>query len=746
MSFTEPAATADDDAAAEISRLKHRLADAEAIVDAIRAGQIDALLIPSQTGGQVLELQGVEHDYRLLVEEMGEGALTLTASGRIYFTNRRFAAMLGTTRETLVGTALSERIAPAERSLYQAWLDRPSPRAQHRLALHLVDADGSEIPCHISLTELPLETKQGAFSVIATDLSVQKRAEDALRHSEQRLKTIVENLPIGIWFLDRSGKITYGNPTATAIWGGALFVGAEDLSAFKAWPLNGERPLAAHDLAVSRAIGSGETTLNEELEIECLDGTHRIILNSAVPIRDGLGEIVGAVVINQDITARKAAEKQIEQLAFFDGLTRLPNRRLLLDRLGQVLAAIQRSGRHGALLFVDLDQFKDLNDSLGHDIGDLLLKHVAQRLTSCVRAQDTVARLGGDEFVVVIENLSVGADRAAAQARSVAGKIQQALSRPYQLGHHVQHSTPSIGVTLIDAAQHSVDELLKQADLAMYQAKEAGRNKLRFFDPAMQTALDLRTALEIQLRQGLQRRQFELHYQPLVDRAGVLFGAEALLRWNHPERGLLRPDLFIPLAEESGLIVPLGEWVLTAACEQLAIWSQHARSARRSLAVNISARQFRDPEFVSLVRRILVGHRVDPQLLELELTESLLLEDIDDSIDKMAALRALGLRFALDDFGTGYSSLAYLKRLPLDVLKIDRSFITDVSTDPNDAAIVRAILALAPQLGLSVIAEGVETESQRQFLARNGCGAFQGYLFGRPGPVEALLADDDNSG
>ncbi|NBC46869.1 MAG: EAL domain-containing protein, partial [Gammaproteobacteria bacterium] len=303
---------------------------------------------------------------------------------------------------------------------------------------------------------------------------------------------------------------------------------------------------------------------------------------------------------------------------------------------------------------------------------------------------------------------------------------------------YIHHSTPSIGAALIDVTEASVDELLKRADLAMYQAKEAGRNTLRFFDPEMQTAFDLRTRMEAQLREGLRAGQFVLHYQPQVDDAGQMIGAEALVRWSHPERGLLSPATFIHLAEESGLILQLGEWVLQAACAQLAAWSQHGSCAERTLAINISARQFREPHFVGMVRTALDRYGIRPHRLKLELTESLLLEDVEDTIHKMAALRELGLRFALDDFGTGYSSLSYLKRLPLDELKIDRSFVDEVTTDANDAAIVRAVLALAPQLGLSVIAEGVETDAQRRFLISNGCHAFQGYLFGRPGPADAL--------
>ncbi|MEA3641413.1 MAG: EAL domain-containing protein [Lamprobacter sp.] len=724
--------------AAEIQDLKRRLAEAEAVLHAIGAGEVDALLVTGRQGGQVLELQGAEHDYRLLVEEMGEGAITLTATGQIYYANRRMAAMLDLSHQLLTGTALAEFISESDRPAYHAWLRTPSPRPQQRLELQLLSASGASIPCHLSLTELPYEQKQGAFCVIATDLSVQKRAEDAVRQSEQRLKSIVEHLPIGVWFLDQHGQISYGNSVAQRIWNCAERFGRDHFRTCDRCSTKAEDGTKLQNCAALRAIFKGETTLNKEVAIQCVDGTQKTILTSAVPIQDGDSNIVGAVVLNTDITERKAAENQIQQLAFFDVLTHLPNRRLLIDRLGHALASIQRTGSIGALLFIDLDHFKDLNDSLGHDMGDQLLKQVAARLVGSVRARDTVARLGGDEFVIVMEDLSDDVEQAAQQTRTVAEKVLAAIAKPYPLGGGQHHVTPSIGATLIDAKDLCVDDLLKRADLAMYQAKDAGRNRFRFFDPQTQIALEQRTELEAHLREGLRNQQFVLHYQAQVDGDGSLIGAEALLRWAHPEHGMLGPDVFIHLAEETGLILPLGEWVLQAACLQLVAWAEDRGSRQRSLAINISARQFRDPNFVEMVRTAVLRYGIEPSLLELELTESLLLEDLDETITKMAALRALGLRFALDDFGTGYSSLAYLKRLPLDTLKIDRSFVDDVTRDANAAAIVRAILALAPKLGLSVIAEGVETEAQRQFLARNGCCAFQGYLFGKPAPAKTL--------
>ncbi|MEO6351796.1 MAG: EAL domain-containing protein [Burkholderiaceae bacterium] len=449
-------------------------------------------------------------------------------------------------------------------------------------------------------------------------------------------------------------------------------------------------------------------------------------------VKDPAGEVSHYVCTLNDITLRKAAENEIRHLAYYDPLTLLPNRRLLLDRLHQALVASERSGHEGALLFIDLDNFKMLNDTLGHDKGDLLLQQVAQRLCTCVREGDTVARLGGDEFVVMLEDLNTSPQVAASQAKAIGEKILATLNQVYLMGEHVYHSSSSIGISLFNHHLGGVDELLKRADLAMYEAKAAGRNTLRFFDPDMQAVVMARAALEADLRQALQEHQFQLYYQPQVGADGRLIGAEALLRWLHPQRGLVLPNEFIPLTEETGLILPLGQWVLETACLQLKSWAAHAELAQLTLAVNISARQLQQPDFVPHVLATLERTGANPGQLKLELTESQLLKDVEDSIDKMLLLKAPGIHFALDDFGTGYSSLSYLKRLPLDQLKIDRSFVSNVLKDTDDAIIVSTIVALAHGLGLDVIAEGVETEAQRDFLAEQGCLAYQGKLFGKP--------------
>lgn len=433
----------------------------------------------------------------------------------------------------------------------------------------------------------------------------------------------------------------------------------------------------------------------------------------------------------------KQVEDEIKKLAFYDPLTHLPNRRLLLDRFEQAVASMAHSGKGSALLFIDLDKFKALNDSFGHDMGDQLLLQVAQRLSECVRESDTVSRLSGDEFVIILQNLADEAIVTATQTEIIGSKILASLNQSYQLSSHSYNIYPSIGAVLFDGSHRDADELLKQADMAMYQAKKAGGNALYFFDPKMQKTIMDRVHLEAELLHAITKKeQFQLYYQAQVDSFGRMIGAEALIRWISPDRGLVSPIEFIPIAEESGLILPLGHWVMATACQQLATWAQQPETAHLTLAVNLSARQIRMPNFVDEVLELIDSTGVNPKKLKLEITESILLENLEDIIEKMTRLKDRGFNFSLDDFGTGYSSLQYLKRLPLDQLKIDQSFVRDLGDDTNDRAIVRTIIAMAKSLNLDVIAEGVETEEQLRRLKNKGCRQFQGYLFGRPVPIK----------
>jgi diguanylate cyclase (GGDEF)-like protein/PAS domain S-box-containing protein len=557
--------------------------------------------------------------------------------------------------------------------------------------------------------------RQEADARIRHQASLLDKAQDAI---------MVRGMDHRVLFWNKSAERLYGWTSEEAV--GSLI---EEL-------LHDDR--TAYAKATGQVMELGEWT--GEITQRRKDGSVFLVEGRWTLVKDEHDQAQSILAINTDITERKAAENKIRHLAFYDPLTRLPNRQLLLDRLQHALAISSRTQSIGALLFIDLDNFKTLNDTLGHEKGDQLLQQVASRLVACVRTSDTVARLGGDEFLVMLEDLSQNPCEAAAHARDIGGKILAALNQPYVLDDHGYFSTPSIGVTLLNAQHANVGEVLKHADLAMYQAKAAGRNTLRFFDPEMQTAVITRAALEADLREGLENNEFILYYQPQVNGEGYPTGAEALLRWRHPRRGLVSPAEFIPLAEETGLIQPLGQWVLETACTQLVMWAEYPETTDLTMAVNVSSRQFRHPEFVAQILAVLDRTGAAPHQLKLELTEGMLIDNLEDTIAKMIALKAHGVGFSLDDFGTGYSSLAYLKRLPLVQLKIDRSFVKDVLTDANDATIARTIITLGQSLGLTVIAEGVETEAQRDFLARHNCDAYQGYLFSRPLPAEQFEA------
>lgn len=552
-----------------------------------------------------------------------------------------------------------------------------------------------------------------------------------LRSSFAEQQAILNNIQVGVVF-SREGTIQLANRHAEKIFGygeGMMRgITTRDLCLSD----DQYRAIEAHAEA---ELTSPEGRYEEELCLQRRDGSSFWAQLRGCKLASG-NQNTGSIWVYEDISLRRAAENEINSLAFYDPLTKLPNRRLLRDRLKQALISSARNEKRGALLFIDLDNFKTLNDSLGHDIGDILLQQVAQRLTACVRKDDTVSRLGGDEFVVMLEDLSPHQEVAASQAEFVVEKILAALNKPYDFANTDHRSTASIGVTLFEDNTEGIEEQLKRADLAMYQAKAAGRNTMRFFNSAMQTAVAERAALEGSLHEAIEKEQLRLHYQAQVDGNARITGVEALLRWNHAERGMVPPNEFIPLAEETGLILPLGQWVLNTACRQLAAWAERPEMAHLSIAINVSARQFHREDFVSQVLEVIKQTGADPSLIKLELTESLLITNIEDVIEKMHALKKIGVGFSLDDFGTGYSSLSYLKRLPLDQLKIDQGFVRDILVDSDDVAISKMIVALAEGLGLSVIAEGVETEAQRALLAHQGCHAYQGYLFSRPVPLD----------
>lgn len=453
-------------------------------------------------------------------------------------------------------------------------------------------------------------------------------------------------------------------------------------------------------------------------------------------VTNDTGIISNYIATFTDISRDLASAVEIQNLAFYDPLTQLPNRRLLLDRLNQALTVSKRTGNGGALLFLDLDHFKNLNDTLGHSMGDLLLQQVSTRLKNSIRERDTVARFGGDEFVILLEDLGKDTIECALTTKAIAEKIIINLNKSYQLKDQLYRSSSSIGITFFNGDELTVDDLLKQADIALYQAKNSGRNTFRFFENEMQETITALTNLERELASAIKQEHLELYYQVQVDSVSKPLGAEALIRWVHNERGVIFPSQFITLAEESGLILPLGKWVLDAACRQLKRWEENSLTCHLTLSVNVSVKQFSQVDFADQVKATLQRHAINPALLKLELTESAFIHNIEAIILTMETLKKTGLQFELDDFGTGYSSLQYLKKLPLERLKIDQSFIHDIESDDNDKQIVLTIIAMAKNLGLSVIAEGVETEGQRLILQNHGCMHYQGYLFGKPLPID----------
>jgi diguanylate cyclase (GGDEF)-like protein/PAS domain S-box-containing protein len=576
------------------------------------------------------------------------------------------------------------------------------------------------------------------IAVSFTEVTALKRAERQLHLSEERYRLVLKGSNDAPWDYDLVKGTIYYSPRWWQMVGREPDSGATDPLMWELLlhPEDAERVMAE----LNEALSGGSDAYEIECRFRHEDGHYVDVLSRAFILRNGQGKAVRISGTNFDLSERKRTEAEIHRLAFRDTLTGLPNRRKLMIRAQDALAACSRNGTRGALLFVDLDRFKELNDTRGHACGDQLLQQVAGRLRTCVRQSDTVARLGGDEFVLLLEHLSADVEVAAADAERVGQKILRSLQDDFLIQDGAYHGAASIGITVFGPDTTGVPDLMKQADLAMYRGKALGGGRMHFFAESMQVAVQERVALEADLRLALQRDELQLHYQMQVHRSTGVTGVEALVRWAHPTRGMVSPAAFIPVAESTGLILPLGHRVLMVACAQLAHWAQLPLLAGLTMSVNVSVHQFHDPDFVSQVLKSLAETGADPRRLKLELTESALAQNVDEIIAKMQQLKARGVMFSLDDFGTGYSSLSYLKRLPLDQLKIDGSFVRDVITDPSDATLARTIVKLAQEFGLAVIAEGVETEAQRQFLEDNGCDEYQGYFFGRPVPAEALEA------
>jgi len=685
-------------------------------------------------------LQKSEMRYRNFVANLPIG-IVITQDGLIKYANQATVEMIGYPEEELVGQPFMPMVCETDREwlmdLHQRRMKGEKVESTYLLNMVRKNGELRQWQGYTSTIEW-----NGRPSGVGTFIDISERIQmDAkLRKSEESLKESQIIAGLGSYVLDIDTGLWARSEVLDKLFG----IDAACEPSVQNWiaMVHPDDRAMIEDYFRKEVLGRGQMFDKQYRIIRHNDQTTIWVHGLGKLEADTHGRFVRMHGTIQDITASKMAEEAISNLAFYDTLTMLPNRRLMMDRLRLALSVSARTNHYGAVLFLDMDKFKTLNDTLGHDYGDMLLIETAARIQSCIREVDTVARLGGDEFLILLEEVDEEAESASQKVAHIADKIRLALSAPYQLNGKEQHSSTSIGVSLYHGNEESVDSLLKHADMAMYQAKDSGRNAVRFFDPAMQLAVETRSALEADLRRAVPDRQLLLYYQMQVDNEHRPIGAEALVRWIHPELGMVSPARFIPIAEESSLILDVGCWVLNTACQQLGVWAGSKQTGQLTIAVNVSAKQFNQHDFVNTIARLLHTYQFEASRLKLELTESVVMNDVADVVTKMHALKALGVGLSMDDFGTGYSSLSYLKQLPLDQIKIDQSFVRDIATDPNDAMMVQAIIDMARNFRLNVIAEGVETEAQLAYLKQHGCMAYQGYFFSKPVPIkqfEALL-------
>jgi diguanylate cyclase (GGDEF)-like protein/PAS domain S-box-containing protein len=678
-----------------------------------------------------------------LHDHLPAGVVVHAADGRIVSANGLARELLGRSESQLIGVNPS-----AAGSAWDVLRDDGSPMPPAEFPANVVLDTGRKVSGLVAgivgagptrwllCNAYPEYDDAGCVHQVVvcfTDCTALKQTQQSLQKSEERLRLVLKGSTDAPWDWDLvTGEVYYSERW----WNMLGYPSGEGLEDAGTW----RRLLHPDDDVMIAAyladlLPSPRDGYSLEFRLRHRDGHYVPVLARGYVLRDDTGKALRLSGVNTDLTERKRTERHIYELAYYDQLTGLPNRRFLIEELEHVLARGRRSGQYSALFYLDLDNFKLLNDTMGHELGDMLLRQTAQRLRHTVRHSDQLARLGGDEFVVVLEGLGAEAGDAAAEAGQVAAKVLSTLGQPCQLDSLLFKSTASIGITLFDAAGTDIETLLKQADLALYRAKADGRNLARFFDPSMQDAADRRAAFDAAMRDGISMGQFRLFCQPQFDKRGRLVGAEVLVRWQRGEHELIGPDHFIGFAEESGLILPLGEHVLAESCRALARWRRDPTLGRLKLAVNVSVHQMRDPGFPAAVAGIVGSTGAPAGRLCLELTESVFAEDLQEITERMHEICAQGICFSLDDFGTGYSSLGYLKRFPLSALKIDRSFVHDVGIDADAGSIVEAIIALARKLKLEIVAEGVEYEAQRNFLIRGGCSSMQGFLLGRPLPM-----------
>ena len=669
-----------------------------------------------------------EKEFHFLAESMPQIVWICRADGQNIYFNHKWQEYTGLTLEESHGDGWLKPFHPDhQQRAWHAWQNAVDNNAEYSLECLLRQADG--VYRWWLIRGMPAFDEHGKIYKwfgTCTDIHAIKLTEHQLRIAASAFES-----QQGIMITDAFNTILQVNKAFS------------DITGYSAQEIIGQNPRilksGRQDKAFYQAMWESiKKTGGWEGEIWNRRKRGDIYLEHIIitAVKDANDDLQNYVTTFSDITMSRSVNEEIKHLAFYDPLTQLPNRRLFIDRLEKAMVSCARRGKMGALLFLDLDNFKKINDSLGHFIGDLLLQEVAERLKLSVREEDTVARFGGDEFVVMLIDLSDKTPVAAAQAQVIAEKILNKFSQPYLLDNQTYAISCSLGVALFSDHEETVEDIIKHADIAMYQAKKAGCSTFRFFDPQMKAAIKAYLALETELRSALEQNQFQLYYQIQVDSTQRALGAEVLIRWFHPERGLVSPAQFIPIAEETGLIITIGLWVLESACAQLQTWQQDKLTCALTLSVNVSAKQYRQTDFVAQVASVIQRYAINPKFLKLELTESILIEDIEAIIVTMKSLSEMGIQFSLDDFGTGYSSLQYLKRLPLYQLKIDQSFVRDITVDNNDKEIVITIIRMAQAMNLHVIAEGVETEQQRYFLEQQECLAYQGYLFGKPMPID----------
>ena len=674
-------------------------------------------------------LRESENKFHILFESATDCLILLSEEGRIMDINRIGHERLGYAKEEMLGRRIAEFDPPEFASRVPEHFAKIMRDGQATFESVHVCKNGSRMPVEVSCRQIELNGEKILFSTIR-DITERKKIEESLRVAAVAFET-----QEAILITDQQANIIRVNQAFTNITG------------YRAEEVLGQNPriLSAGRQDKAFYVDMWQQLLHHgswsgEIWEKRKNGQIYPKWLTITAVKNELQETTHYVSIFSDITVRKQTEEEIRKLAFYDALTKLPNRRLFLDRFSAALAASVRRDDYGAVLFIDLDRFKALNDTLGHDYGDLLLIEVGVRIKSCVREMDTVARFGGDEFVVLIESISNDKGDATHKVSLVAEKIREALARIYELRGHEHHSSPSIGISLYHGHDESIDVLIEHADMAMYQAKESGRNAVRFFDPIMQKNVAAHDALDNDLHYAIELQQLHLHYQIQVDNDNHPLGAEAFLRWKHPERGIIMPGQFIQIAEESDLIIDIGRWVLQTACHQLALWSKNEKTRDLTLTVNISAKQFALPDFVSEVVEILKQYQADPTHLKLELSERLVMTDMNSAMEKIHTLRNLGVRLSMDNFGTVYSSLSFLKQLSSDQLKIHQEFVKGITHEGNDAQLIQAVIDLAKSMDLDVFAEGVETEEQRFFLKSHDCNSYQGYLFGKPVSIEEFDA------